>query len=339
MSKLNASIIIPIYNSEKYLEKCLDSLLDQTVDDYEIILIDDGSKDNSGNICDLYKSKSEKIKVIHQENSGVSCARNAGLEIACGKYILFCDSDDYVENDFVETFVSGFEETDCDLLVVRMQIISDNNVTYSNANEKRIIDKKKFLYIWKWGLFGEMCSKGFKRSIIADNKLNFNREMSYGEDFCFITKYLRYINNDILILPNPVYCYIIREGSLISRYHNNLFKDVYLKMFNEIEKNIDQFQITERNILTDFYTGYFVRFIKCILNIFDGRNTDGIIKKIKQARKVLISDEFEKCYKNADRTNIVKSLLFVCKFKSVILILLYILLTKKFFTINKKIIY
>ena len=96
------SIIVPVYNVEKYLKKCIDSILNQTYSNIEILLIDDGSTDNSGIICDNFKKRDSRIKVVHKKNSGVSSTRNYGLDLATGKYISFVDSDDFVECDFIE---------------------------------------------------------------------------------------------------------------------------------------------------------------------------------------------------------------------------------------------
>ena len=109
------SIIVPVYNVEKYLEKCVDSIINQTYKNIEIILVDDGSKDNSGKICDIIKEKDERIKVIHKQNGGLSDARNAGLKIAKGTYIGFVDSDDYIAEDMYQTLYSLSKEKNADI--------------------------------------------------------------------------------------------------------------------------------------------------------------------------------------------------------------------------------
>ena len=96
------SIIVPVYNTEKYLHRCIDSILAQTFTDFELILVDDGSSDNSPKICDEYAEKDKRVRVIHQENGGVSRARNIGIDNSCGTYLMFCDSDDYVDKRFCE---------------------------------------------------------------------------------------------------------------------------------------------------------------------------------------------------------------------------------------------
>lgn len=109
------TVIIPVYNTEQYLTTCLDSLLQQTFQDFEVILIDDGSKDKTGEICDEYSSRFPKIKVIHQKNRGVSAARKIGLEMACGKYIISVDADDWMEEDMLESLFFCAEQNDADI--------------------------------------------------------------------------------------------------------------------------------------------------------------------------------------------------------------------------------
>ncbi len=125
MSNIDISIIIPVFQVERYLEYCLDSVLSQSYEDYEIILIDDGSTDESGNICDKYASKDVRIRVIHQDNKGVSAARNAGLDIAIGKYILFLDSDDMLEKEALSKMIKAIPGYD---------IVIGNYVTFSNGH-------------------------------------------------------------------------------------------------------------------------------------------------------------------------------------------------------------
>ena len=109
------SVIIPIYNVEQYLKECLESVINQTYRNLEIILVDDGSKDKSGKICDEYKNKDERIKVVHKENGGLSDARNAGMKIATGKYIQFIDSDDFIDKDMIETLYNLIIENEADI--------------------------------------------------------------------------------------------------------------------------------------------------------------------------------------------------------------------------------
>ena len=124
------SIIVPVYNAEKFLRRCIDSILAQTYTDFELLLIDDGSKDSSGSICDKYAAKDERIRVFHKENGGVSSARNLGLDHAQGEWVTFVDADDYIEENFLKSFEGNL---DADLVV-------GNAVLINNENRMSIID-------------------------------------------------------------------------------------------------------------------------------------------------------------------------------------------------------
>ena len=120
------SVIIPVYNVEKYLKECIQSVLRQTYKNLEIILVDDGSKDNSGNICDEYAKRDERIKVIHKKNGGLSDARNAGIDICTGEYIAFLDSDDFIEEDMYEFLVKNLEKAKADISICQVYYVYKN---------------------------------------------------------------------------------------------------------------------------------------------------------------------------------------------------------------------
>lgn len=123
---MKVSVIIPVYNVEKYLPRCIKSVLDQTYQDLEIIFVDDGTKDNSGVMCDEFATKDNRIRVIHKENGGLSSARNAGIEIATGDAIFFLDSDDYISKECIEKMVSLMKENNADISIVQMKYISED---------------------------------------------------------------------------------------------------------------------------------------------------------------------------------------------------------------------
>ena len=129
------SIVIPIYNVEKYLNECVDSVIVQTYHDLEIILVDDGSTDNSGKLCDEYKKIDDRIKVIHQKNGGLSAARNTGMDSAIGEYLYFLDSDDYIEPQTVERLVDTIEQEKADI------VLFDGYVVYTDCENDGSDDK------------------------------------------------------------------------------------------------------------------------------------------------------------------------------------------------------
>lgn len=148
------SVIIPIYNVEKYLKKCIDSIINQTYKNLEIILVDDGSPDNCGKICDEYAKKDQRIRVIHKKNGGLSDARNAGIDIAKGKYIAFVDSDDYVEKEYIEIMYKELKKNNVKIVQCGINKISDNEEIIDNygylkdelINSQRIMEEKYTKY-------------------------------------------------------------------------------------------------------------------------------------------------------------------------------------------------
>ena len=227
------SVIIPVYNVEKYLNKCIDSILAQTYKNIEIIIIDDGSTDNCGKICDEYALSDNRIKVIHKSNSGVSAARNDGIEISSGDYIVFVDSDDYVTVDYVECLYNGLLENDADMAVcgyvipdaekcekIANEFLPGNSVISSDETIRRMLN---------FELIQGVCCKIFKSGHIK--KFRF-RNYTYSEDLLFSVESSVGLRK-IVTLHKGLYYYVTREDSVIHggfKYN----KYVSLKAFEDI---------------------------------------------------------------------------------------------------------
>ena len=181
------SIIIPVYNAERYINKCIDSVLDQSYANWELLLIDDGSSDNSGKICDSYSRKDNRIRTIHKPNGGVSSARNLGIEQASGDFITFIDSDDWVESDYLQDFVNRNPIKES---IVVSGLLSQNPyevyVSFTYKNEQTSIKFANELIV-KYDLFrdGGPVNKLFDLQLIKVNKLTFRTDLSYHEDHIF----------------------------------------------------------------------------------------------------------------------------------------------------------
>ena len=207
---MKVSIIIPVYKAEKYLSKCVDSVLNQSYTDLEVILVEDGSPDNCGAICDDYAKKDSRIKVVHKENEGVSKARNAGLDIATGEYVQFVDSDDYLELQMTEKLVHAMKEQKVDMVLCGFYEKNLNFEKVSKIEEETGIYKKKdFLmrimnnpYSFHYGV---LWNKLFKRKVIE--RIRFSSDMDFGEDFIFNLHYLGKIEK-IAVIEEPLYYYI-----------------------------------------------------------------------------------------------------------------------------------
>lgn len=196
------SVIVPIYNADKYLHKCLNSLLSQTVNDFEVILIDDGSTDSSGSICDDYVRQDKRFIVVHKNNEGLSAARNDGIALAKGEWITFLDSDDWLSSPFFEVL---FDNQDNEFIITSYRKWYSNDTSYIETFEKQSIGLN-FLFKednYKVGLF-TAWGKFYKTSIIKNYNLLFDPKISPGEDTLFNFHYLLYV--DRVFVSNTV-CY------------------------------------------------------------------------------------------------------------------------------------
>lgn len=205
------SIIVPVYNAEKTLRRCVDSLTGQTYQNIEILLVNDGSKDGSLQLCREYAEKDERIRVIDKENGGVSSARNAGLDAARGKWVMFCDSDDWADIQWCgcmrENFVPG------DLTVCE---IWREDVPCETHPEPMEIDQRKY-YLHHPMLMCAPYNKIFDREVLEANHIRFQRELSLGEDFVFCLTYLGAISGKVRFVYRNLYYYDTTNENSLSR--------------------------------------------------------------------------------------------------------------------------
>lgn len=213
------SVVIPVYNDEKYLEKCLLSIVKQTYKEFEVILVDDGSTDNSGNICDCFCKSDKRFKVVHKNNSGVCEARNRGLDIASGDYICFIDSDDWIEDDYFET-VEPLLSTNNYSIVFNPIIIEKLNgkVLESSINySHKLTHDEAVCCLFRENLFpwGAVCTF-YKNDLIKN--VRFNHQSCFGEDFEFKYKAIRSAKGDLYYSNIAKYHYMVRNDSACVSY-------------------------------------------------------------------------------------------------------------------------
>ena len=236
------SVIVPVYNVEKYLHKCIDSILTQTFTDFELILVDDESPDACGDICDEFSIKDSRVISIHQKNSGVSNARNTGLDQAKGDYIVFCDSDDYLQKDYLETLYSEIDNSNYDFIGSGYETVDE----FGNANVRNngfdyqccfYDDNSIVCFIinnvlsrspsWRVG------AKIYKRSIIQKHSIRFCETCeNYAEDLSFYLNYLLYCLR-IKFIKYYGYKYVQRNDSMVHRMEGR----IKLNALNEAAKN------------------------------------------------------------------------------------------------------
>jgi len=211
------SIIVPVYNSEQYLSRCLNSLINQTFDDIEVICINDGSADNSLQILNEYAKKDKRIKVFSQENAGPAKARNVGLENASGEYIMFCDTDDWYENNMCEKMFHAIATNDVDCVMCHTNFTWEDQLdyrkisdTYYNPVMEGIIKDDLYkINVLLW-------NKIFKKSLIEQYHITFPTGFKHDDD-CFWFKY-SFFNRGMLIIQDKLYNYVIRKNSIMDDY-------------------------------------------------------------------------------------------------------------------------
>lgn len=216
------SVIVPVYNVEKYLRRCIDSILSQTFSDFELLLIDDGSKDKSGDICDEYVAKDVRIKVFHKANAGVSSARNLGLDKAKGEFIFFVDSDDFLDKTHLENYSKDIDNFD--LIFQGYKLVEETTgkvMEKKTFHEIETVDFESSMYVMQQifslgNFFGPTWNKIFKASIISENKIRFKEDVDLREDEIFTFCYCRFVNK-IKVLGSDSYNYQITPNSLMRR--------------------------------------------------------------------------------------------------------------------------
>lgn len=236
------SVIVPVYNVEQYQCRCVDSILAQTFPDFELLLIDDGSKDRSGEICDEYAGKDERVRVFHKENGGVSSARNVGLDNAKGTYICFIDSDDWIEEDYLKVINDSISDFDIMFFgaVWHYEDGGQRSLSFCPVECKTNIGKEiHHLLRNDMGVnyFGYTWNKVFRRDIIEKNNLRFVDELSLSEDEVFTLAYCN-CGNTLKIIDKPLYHYLWKQQGLTHKpkqsYEWLLLADSFRQLLNGI---------------------------------------------------------------------------------------------------------
>ncbi|WP_247944024.1 glycosyltransferase family 2 protein [Streptococcus oralis] len=222
------SVIVPVYNVEAYLERCVESILQQTYTHFELILINDGSTDSSGQICDHLASQYENIKVYHIGNAGVSNARNMGIQLATGSWVTFIDSDDFVTQDYLATLASAVEGVNVGFVIAPLHHIKNGIVTdlpsHSGKTELWSTEEtmKELLMTTRTSFFP--VAKLFKRDLLADEKFNTNYHLA--EDALFLTELLLKTRCSSVFIDKPIYYYDHREGSATTSVNQHVFDTI-----------------------------------------------------------------------------------------------------------------
>ena len=313
------SVVIPVYNSAKYLRECLDSVIAQTFSDWEVVAIDDGSPDESPAILDEYAARDARFKVVYKANGGVSAARNDGLDAATGEYVLFVDSDDYLEQDALRIAYEEALRVNADVVIGdyfavsskgrhRYHFFSENFI----ASERSLIEKLQQTMLYSGYspyysnscgyLFGAQWTKLFRRSMLVENAVRFPTSISLFEDGMFGLTAFEH-SKVISYLSVPFYNYRILETSLCHSYkYNNI--DLYERISLEVSSFAKHFAKG-----SDFYDAYETRFIyyakKQVGLIF--ASDLGFWNKYRECKKLLTSEFYVPFLKKVATKPLVKN--------------------------------
>lgn len=293
------SIIVPVYNTEAYLHKCVDSLLCQTYENLQIILVNDGSKDYSPKICDEYARQDERVTVVHKTNGGLSSARNAGLAVAQGRYIGFVDSDDHVSSEMYERLYKAITASDCDIANVMYERIDENGVTSPSAvphKEDKIIEAQDFVreLMMHTGDVS-VCTKLFKKELFESVKFG---EGKLNEDLLFMLEAFSHIKR-VAFVGYVGYYYFIRSGSISSGYgkavidmvgNSLVAKGFVSKAFPSLKREASRFALYQ-------HMAYLLLVPK------EQANKTNLVYKgaIKYVRRNIWKNLFNKCLRSKDR--------------------------------------
>lgn len=230
MTKDKVSVIVPVYNVEKWLRQCIESVLHQTYENIELLLINDGSTDQSSEICNQYQELDSRVKVIHKKNSGVSDTRNVGIEYSTGEYIIFLDSDDYLEDTMIEKAIEVQKMTQNELVIYNFALVKNEkrypepdlygeNISIKDIRKNIISSYNHHFNIGNY--MRAVIGKLFLSSIIKENHIRFSKEIYIGEDALFLLEYTKYMNK-LSYINTCGYNYRILNSSAVRRYKNDL---------------------------------------------------------------------------------------------------------------------
>lgn len=289
MKNIKISVLIPVYNTERYLRKCLDSVLAQTLKEIEIIITNDGATDNSQKIIEEYAIKDKRIRYNIQKNSGLGATRNKGIELAKGEYIAFLDSDDWVEKDYYKFMYEEAKKNNVDLVVSNFCIDSKSKLSVYRHNEN---NKKRYLQgVIERRYPGFSWNKLYKKSLIDNNHIRFpiRDELENIEDQYFTIRTCCFAKN-IAFIDNPLIHYVIRDSSITNKYQKTLLRDGIafyrdnVKLFHSL------------NIYQEFEHSLNINMIKHMCQLMSNEcrrgNENSIRKRIKIFKNILDIEEY-----------------------------------------------
>lgn len=269
LDRPTVSVIIPVYNVEPYLKECIDSILNQSFTDFELLLVDDGSKDGSGQVCENYILIDNRVKVIHQANSGASSARNKGIDVAVGKWIVFVDSDDFVLPTYLEHLLLPISENNVDFVVGGLQYWNPvTNVKELCSFRPGIYENKDIAKIFnEYQIFkyGGPIAKMYNADIVRRYSISFNKDLHFAEDCDFMLRYINHIHS-VSFVEHVDYVYRLSVSSLS---HKKLPVNTELLCLNEMLARYSEiatlFDKKDLRVFKVSIMQYFLRTVNAVL--------------------------------------------------------------------------
>lgn len=332
MDKKLISIIVPIYNSELFLEKSIKSIMNQLYKNIEIILVDDGSTDRSPIICDELAKKDERIRVIHKENNGAAAARNTGIECAKGDYIAFVDSDDYIDCQMYDEMMKINDQYDCDIVMCDcFKEGNDTRTLFTHPIRKGYYDKENLVNEYFSSLLMtnsvdypasiSNCLMLFKRNMIENNNLRYKTGIRFSEDLLFGSQAMYYADHFYYMKGNAFYHYVMNNASVTHTYYENKW-EMMKRLYDEINttfSSLSDYDFSRQIDLTLLYIVY-----HCINNVKNG-DFDKQVKKVKILeilRNKHVKEMFKRIHINSlDISWKLKIITYVYKYELLFLIL------------------
>lgn len=299
------SVIVPIYNAEDTIENCLESVRNQTFKDFEVIMVNDGSKDSSEKICKKYESIDKRFRYLFQENKGVSVARNVGIKESKGEYLTFVDSDDFYYRTFLESFYSLINKYPekghywCTYQVFESNQITDKRLKPVDQNDNvSLTDCTHIMDLHKRVLDGPPWNKVYKRGTVEN--LLFAPDLSLGEDKLFNWMYLdRSSNREIVINECPQYGYNNKsENSLTKRYYPN-YEEICNLMLDTMKKYLIKWDVSEDQWIIYYDTAYYM-YEQTLINNMKNGSIKGKRDKYLNNNRIIRSKKFKEALKNCN---------------------------------------
>ena len=320
------SIVVPVYNAEKYLDKCITSLLNQTYREIEIILVNDGSSDSSLDICKAYSQKDIRITVINKENGGASSARNAGIKVAKGEYVMFADADDFVSENYVCRMVETQTEFKDSFVICDLcGFLGDDTLIrlHNDPIEPGCYCLKKYYMFSQNNVLNQPVNKIFSMAKIKDNNIKYREDLPIGEDIYFNLEYLELCKNIFFVNEELYFCLTDRESSLCHKYYDNLIS-IHRLIYSRHTFLFELFDVdnSERCKLDCAFYG---SHLDCLdREIANAKSKKEMFSKMKT---ILKSDSFRYCL-NKCKSEINKKYYFMLKLKCPRIYYLYHKLSK-----------